>query len=169
MKVRGKSMRSIWLMPDGWSVGTIDQTKLPHVFETVSLTSAALANLIAQVTGPGSPPVIDTTGMNNILDASTAIIAPYSPSPLKMSVSCVSFDANKNMTVKWTALRNGTAPTIVVPTALKVANTQLIYAEVSYGYKPTVGYTITGTLTLSDHMYMAPRISAPTYNSTACT
>jgi hypothetical protein len=40
---------------------------------------------------------------------------------------------------------------------------------VSYGYKPTIGYTITGTLTLSEQMYMMPRITAPTYNSTACT
>jgi len=50
-----------------------------------------------------------------------------------------------------------------------VANSQLIYAEVSYAYTPTVGYTITGSLTLSDHMFMAPRITAPIYNSTACT
>jgi hypothetical protein len=28
-----------------------------------------------------------------------------------------------------------------------------------------VGYTITGTLTLSDQMFMSPRSSAPTYNS----
>jgi len=35
--------RSIWLAPDGWSVGTIDQTKLPHAFETVALTSASEA------------------------------------------------------------------------------------------------------------------------------
>jgi methylthioribose-1-phosphate isomerase len=30
MKVGGKAMRSIWLEPDGWSVGVIDQTALPH-------------------------------------------------------------------------------------------------------------------------------------------
>ena len=48
-------------------------------------------------------------------------------------------------------------------------NTQLIYSEVAYAYTPTVGYTITGTLTLSDMMYMSPRITAPTYNGIACT
>ena len=31
------------------------------------------------------------------------------------------------------------------------------------------GYTITGTLTLSDKMYMSPRITAPTYGTTTCT
>jgi hypothetical protein len=44
----------------------------------------------------------------------------------------------------------------------------LIFAEASYDYKPTIGYTITGTLTLADRMYMSPRISAPIYNNIAC-
>src|SRR5271154_6862562 len=39
MKVDGKSMRSIWLEPDGWSVGVIDQTVLPHRFATVRLAT----------------------------------------------------------------------------------------------------------------------------------
>src|SRR5690349_8699729 len=43
MKVRGKSMRTIWLAPDGWSVGIIDQTRLPHAFETVTVTTSAQA------------------------------------------------------------------------------------------------------------------------------
>ena len=39
MKVDGKSMRSIWLEPDGWSVGVIDQTVLPHRFATARLAT----------------------------------------------------------------------------------------------------------------------------------
>ena len=39
MKVDGKAMRSIWLEPDGWSVGVIDQTVLPHRFATARLTT----------------------------------------------------------------------------------------------------------------------------------
>ncbi|HXW49239.1 MAG TPA: S-methyl-5-thioribose-1-phosphate isomerase [Xanthobacteraceae bacterium] len=39
MRVDGKSMRSIWLEPDGWSVGIIDQTALPHRLVTARLTS----------------------------------------------------------------------------------------------------------------------------------
>ena len=40
MQVNGKATRTIWLEPDGWSVGIIDQTRLPHRFVT-----ARLANL----------------------------------------------------------------------------------------------------------------------------
>jgi methylthioribose-1-phosphate isomerase len=39
MKVDGKPMRTIWVEPDGSAVGVIDQTKLPHHFETVRWTS----------------------------------------------------------------------------------------------------------------------------------
>lgn len=131
----------------------------------VSLIAAALANLSAQTS------TISSAGMTNILDASSAIITPYSASKLKLTVSCIKIDGSKNVSVKWSVTRNGTAlsgsPTL--PSALQVANTQLILAQVSYDYTPIVGYTITGTITLSDKMYMAPRISAPTYNSIACT
>jgi methylthioribose-1-phosphate isomerase len=54
MKVAGKHTRSIWLEPDGWSVGVIDQTVLPHRFATLRLTmlaDAAYAITSMQVRG----------------------------------------------------------------------------------------------------------------------
>ena len=39
MQVEGKSTRTIWLETDGWSVGIIDQTRLPHHFATARLAS----------------------------------------------------------------------------------------------------------------------------------
>lgn len=130
----------------------------------VSLTAAALANLAAQTTS------MTAADMTNILDASSAIISPYSAANLKITLSCISIDANKNATVKWSVTRGGTALSgaATLPSALAIASTQLVFAQVSYAYTPTVGYTITGTLTLSDQMYMSPRISAPAYAGTAC-
>jgi Flp pilus assembly protein TadG len=131
----------------------------------VSLIAAALANLSAQTT------TIAAADMTNILDASGAIITPYDATKLKMTVTCIKIDANKVATVKWSVTRNGTANsgTATVPAALAVANSYLIFAQASYAYTPTVGYTISGTLNLSDQMYMTPRITAPTYGSTTCT
>ncbi len=40
MKIDGKQFRTIWVDKDGWTVGIIDQTKLPHSFETKGLKSA---------------------------------------------------------------------------------------------------------------------------------
>jgi methylthioribose-1-phosphate isomerase len=54
MRVQGKAMRSIWLEPDGWSVGIIDQTLLPHALVTrrlTSLTEVAAAIRTMQVRG----------------------------------------------------------------------------------------------------------------------
>jgi hypothetical protein len=54
MQVNGKPMRTIWLEPDGASVGVIDQTALPHRFATVRLTTlddAARAIISMQVRG----------------------------------------------------------------------------------------------------------------------
>jgi methylthioribose-1-phosphate isomerase len=54
MKVDGKPTRSIWLEPDGWSVGIVDQTLLPHRFAVarlVSLDDAARAIRGMQVRG----------------------------------------------------------------------------------------------------------------------
>ncbi len=131
----------------------------------VTLVASTVANLVTQST------TLAASDMTNIFDASSAIIAPYSTANLKITVSCISIDANKNATVKWSATRNGTAlsGTVTVPTDLQVASTQLVYAQASYAYTPVIGYTITGTLNMSEKMYMMPRITAPTYNSIACT
>jgi methylthioribose-1-phosphate isomerase len=54
MKVDGRHTRSIWVESDGWSVGVIDQTLLPHRYATVKLTSlddAARAIRTMQVRG----------------------------------------------------------------------------------------------------------------------
>src|SRR5258706_15723607 len=54
MKINGKHYRTIWLNPDGWSVEIIDQTRLPHRFETVTLRTpddAARAIKTMQVRG----------------------------------------------------------------------------------------------------------------------
>jgi methylthioribose-1-phosphate isomerase len=54
MKVNGIATRTIWLESDGWSVGIIDQTGLPHRFATLRLTTlddAARAIKIMQVRG----------------------------------------------------------------------------------------------------------------------
>lgn len=39
MRVDGRATRTIWLEPDGWSVRVIDQTRLPHRFETLRLST----------------------------------------------------------------------------------------------------------------------------------
>ena len=39
MNVNGRHYRTIWVNQNGWAVDIIDQTKFPHVFETVTLNT----------------------------------------------------------------------------------------------------------------------------------
>jgi methylthioribose-1-phosphate isomerase len=56
MKVDGRPYRSIWLEPDGWSVGAIDQRRLPHEFVVVRLLSCeAAAEAISSMLVRGAP------------------------------------------------------------------------------------------------------------------
>jgi methylthioribose-1-phosphate isomerase len=56
MRIDGKPTRTIWLEADGWSVGVIDQTRLPHRFATVRLTTLAeAARAIATMQVRGAP------------------------------------------------------------------------------------------------------------------
>jgi len=53
MKVDGRHFRSIWLEPDGWSVGAIDQRRLPHEFviariETVQAAADAIRTMLVR-------------------------------------------------------------------------------------------------------------------------
>ena len=56
MKVDGRHFRSIWVEPDGWSVGAIDQRRLPHEFVVAGLTSCdAAADAIRSMLVRGAP------------------------------------------------------------------------------------------------------------------
>jgi methylthioribose-1-phosphate isomerase len=80
MKIGGKPYRTIWLEDDGARVAIIDQTKLPHRFEVVHLTTvdeAARAILTMQVRGA---PLIGVTAAYGValamrVDASDAALA----------------------------------------------------------------------------------------------
>ena len=56
MKVDGRHFRSIWLEPDGWSVGAIDQRRLPHEFVVARIESVeAAAEAIRAMLVRGAP------------------------------------------------------------------------------------------------------------------
>ena len=62
MKVGGVPYRTIWVEADGWSVGIIDQTKLPHAFETVILRRVEEAAAAIRDMRVRGAPLIGATG-----------------------------------------------------------------------------------------------------------
>ncbi len=67
MKVDGKAMRSIWVEPDGWSIGVIDQTALPHKLETARLATLEEAAHAIRVMLIRGAPLIGATAANERL------------------------------------------------------------------------------------------------------
>jgi methylthioribose-1-phosphate isomerase len=58
MLIDGKWMCGVWIEADGWSVGIIDQTKLPHAMNTLRLTTLAdVAHAISSMQTRGAPAI----------------------------------------------------------------------------------------------------------------
>ena len=139
-------------------LGAVEISQGVGVDRKVTLTTRTVADLASQVSS------INNADMTNVLNASSSVIAPFDATKLKVTVSEVKIDANNLATIAWSdTLPGGTAravgSTVILPQALNVANTYLIWGEVSYSYRPAIGYVVTGTLNLSDQIYMRPRIS----------
>jgi methylthioribose-1-phosphate isomerase len=67
MNINGQAWRTIWLEEGGRSVGVIDQTRLPHQFQTCSLTSwQEAAEAIATMVVRGAP-LIGVTGAYGLM------------------------------------------------------------------------------------------------------
>jgi methylthioribose-1-phosphate isomerase len=56
MLIDGKWTCGVWIEPDGWSIGIIDQTKLPHLLDTLRLATLADAvHAISSMQTRGAP------------------------------------------------------------------------------------------------------------------
>ncbi|MGA2997755.1 TadE/TadG family type IV pilus assembly protein [Bradyrhizobium sp.] len=155
----------------------------------VSATAHSVTDMVTQNTS------LSTASMQNILTGAASIMAPYpvSNNQLLVTVSEISSDANGNLTLQWSQSYNGSTfgpgrtslganglyAALTVPASLNGtaastnnANNQndqvsFILGEVTYGYTPNLGYTITGTVTLADSYWLFPRCStdSPTNSS----
>jgi Flp pilus assembly protein TadG len=138
-------------------LGGVEVSQGLTIDRKITLVARTVSDLAAQVT------TISSSDMTNILNASTSVMLPYSTTALKVTVSQISIDSAGKATISWSDTKNGTAravgSVITLPSALNIASSSLIWAEVSYDYKPVIGYVITGTLQLKDQIYMRPRLS----------
>lgn len=139
-------------------LGSVETSQGIATSRKVTLTAHTLADLSTQFSD------ITNADMSNILNAASAIMAPYPASGLQAVVSELAINAQGVAAVVWSDTLNGTARSVgqvvTIPASLAVPNTSLVIAEVKYTYNPTYGYVLTGALTLSDQMIMRPRQSA---------
>ena len=150
----------------GLFLTTFDGGRALAVYMKVRAATYALDAIANQytVTDP-----IQATDMTNIVGATSAVLAPYSGSPLVVTLSQIAVNSSSNATVAWsyslngTALTPGNAPPTPLPTNLTTCGTYpcyLIYAQVSYTFTPMFGFFTSGSINLSDALYTTPRSSS---------
>jgi Flp pilus assembly protein TadG len=134
----------------------------------VTLMARTLSDLTSQSTTVGD------TDMTNFFAASTGIMTPYDSSPVTATITELYVDPSTLQAhVQWS---KGSVPRtlkslVTIPSTLAIGGTYLIFSEVNYSYKPSVGYVLKSSITLSDVSYTRPRQSTCVYYSpdTACT
>jgi methylthioribose-1-phosphate isomerase len=98
MKVDGKHFRSIWLEPDGWSVGAIDQRRLPHEFVVARMTSAEQAGEAIRTMLVRGAPLIGATAAYGV---ALAIRADSSDANLDLACTMLMATRPTAINLKW--------------------------------------------------------------------
>lgn len=159
--------------------GTVEVCAAVAIDRKVTLIARTLSDLTSQAAA-----TVDSTYLTNVFTASLDIITPYQPTPVKGQISEIYVDSNGKAKIQWTqaatisgsntvtltsSSRNvGDDVTSVVPAALLVKQTYLIFSEVSYQYLPMGGgYVMAKTgINLGDVSYTRPRQNTCiTYNN----
>jgi Flp pilus assembly protein TadG len=126
-----------------------------------TLVTRTVGDLVSQYTQ-----IVDTD-MAAIMGAATAVIQPYSGTPLTVIVSSVQIDANGNATIAWSDSTSNTTPhpkntTVTLPTGIggvANANTTVIWSEGGYTYTLPVGSGVLNmtSMQLAEQFYLRPR------------
>jgi Flp pilus assembly protein TadG len=137
--------------------GSLEVTDAISADRQVTLVASTVADITSEYSSVAS------TDISNIMAAASAVLAPFPTSNAQVTLSSVTFDGSGNATVAWSFTLNGTARsgnvTALIPLALRIPNTSVIWGECTYLYKPVIGYVVTGTLTMYNEIFMRPRLS----------
>ena len=151
--------------------GTVEFSSGVAVDRKVTLMARTLSDLTSQAIQ------VSDSDLTAFFTASVGIMTPYDASPTKATLSEIYIDNNKIAKIKWSkaatitsgatqaSLTNSTRTvgqdvSSLVPTALLVPGTYLIFSEITYKYVPTIGYVMSKTgISLSDVAYTRPRQS----------
>jgi len=149
--------------------GTVELSSGVAVDRKVTLVARTLSDLTSQSTS-----VMDND-LKNFFTASYGILSPYPATPAQATISEIYINSSKVAKIQWskaaTVSQSGSTvtavlansshnpgDTVAIPTSLAVADTYLIWSEVSYLYTPAVGYVMgKAGVTLTDKTFTRPR------------
>jgi Flp pilus assembly protein TadG len=152
--------------------GTVEFSSGVAVDRKVTLVARTLSDLTSQSLDKTSD-----TELQNIFAASSAILSPYSVTPVKPTISEIYVNASKVAKIQWSksatlsmvsgapkavlkSSNHSKGDVVTIPEGLQIPDTYLIFSEIDYTYVPTVGYVMNKLgVTLHDVSYTRPRQS----------
>jgi Flp pilus assembly protein TadG len=149
-------------------LGGVEVSQAVSADRKTMLAAKTVGDLVSQYS------CVKPTDATTIFAVANEVVYPFGSNNLSASVTSVSIDKDSKATVTFSRTASGQGPyangatvTTDIPTQLLVPNTALVWAEATYTYTPTVGYVITGSLTLREKVFLRPRLSttAVTYDN----
>ncbi len=137
-------------------LGSVAVGQAISVQRKITLLSRSLADIVAQSASTTNQE------LDNLLNAASLIVAPYSSAPLSMTIVSIWKDSGGRTTVDWSRSKgNVTSSPTTIPDNIPVANGRsVIAARVTYEYTVPFAERIIGdTLMLSSEIYMQPRVT----------
>lgn len=118
-------------------MGTVELSTALSADRKVNAAASTIGDLIAQYQ------TINATEVNNIFDATEAIMQPFASDDIEIYVAAVDIDKNdtSTQTVAWSRARNTSASAkgantpIPIPTDIAIAGRQVIVTKVSFFYQ----------------------------------
>ena len=152
-------------------MGTIEVSDLIAVDRRVNVVAGTVADLVAR-----EDDCIAASEMTDYFKASEGIIVPYNKSALKQAVAFLAVSSGGVATVSWSqAYNGGTAKTVGSTYALPAAMVAIssgkwvVMSDISYSYKPMLGWVVKTAINLHRISYFLPRNDAAiSYSSTTC-
>src|ERR1039458_6941995 len=127
--------------------GTVEMSSGVAVYRKVTLMAHTLSDLTSQ-----SQEVQDSD-LTNFFAASTGVMMPYSPTPISQTITEIWVNPQGQAYVQWSRGSSPLTPGNAfpsLPSTLAVANSYVIFTQVSYLYTPAIGYVMSQTgVTLS--------------------
>ena len=135
--------------------GAVEMSNVLLADRKVTSVASATTDLVAQAVQ------INDDEIDDIFQATSAIMEPYDPSTVEIVVASINMDIDGNTTVGWSDAFNATALIEGAPYALPAGIAQpggsIVVTTVRYSYATTIGEFLTNGISVEDTFYQRPR------------
>lgn len=125
----------------------------------VTIATRAAADLIAQnASGTTTSKQIDDS-----LAAAAQVLAPYRSDRAVIRLTQITVDHEFRFHIDWSRARNGAPDTVAalsdLPNEMRIPGLTVLFARVTYDYRPPSNFGFIKPILLRDHLVMLPRNS----------